>query len=203
MNIVVILILAIVVASIAGFNQPGLAEKYNFNAWKILHKKEYHRLITHGFFHADWTHLIINMLVLYSFGETVLYYFQAAFNFNSQVLFLVFFLSALVVSSIYSLIKEKNNPYYNALGASGAVSGAVFITILFDPYDPIYLYGIIRIPGIILGVAYLVYSRIMSKKNVDNIGHDAHFWGAVYGFIFPLLFRAELLILFIQRLFFL
>ncbi|NPA36046.1 MAG: rhomboid family intramembrane serine protease [Chlorobi bacterium] len=199
MSIVTILIIAIAVTSIAGFNQPELIEKYKFNAYRIVHHKEYYRLVTHGFFHGGWGHLLINLFVLYSFGNAVIIYFNHTIYWNTNLLFLLFFLSALVVSGIYSLIKEKNNPYYSAIGASGAVSAAVFVTILYAPYNLIYLY-FIPVPGIILGIGYLIYSKVMSDKNIDNVGHDAHFWGAVYGFFFPVFFNPELLVHFFKEL---
>ncbi len=199
MSISIIIIIAIVVVSIAGFNQPALVDKYKFNAYRIIHQKEYYRLLTHGLFHGSWTHLLINMFVLWSFGDAVIYYFSTSIQWNSNLLFLIFFVSSLVISSLYSLVKEKNNPYYSAIGASGAVSGTIFITILFAPYQTIYLY-FIPVPGILLGIGYLIYSGTMSKKNIDNIGHDAHFWGAVYGFIFPILFNPALLAHFFRQL---
>jgi len=202
MNVAIIILIAISAISIAGFNQVELIYKYQFNAWQIKHRKEYVRLISHGFFHSGWMHLLINMFVLYSFGDAVIYYFSLSLPGNSSLLFILFFLSAIVVSSLYSYAKEKDNYNYNAIGASGAVSAVVFASILYDPYATIYLY-FIPVPGIVLGVAYLVYSKIMSKRNVDNIGHDAHFWGAVYGLIFPILFRPALLMSFIKEVFFL
>ncbi|MBS2097899.1 rhomboid family intramembrane serine protease [Carboxylicivirga linearis] len=202
MNVAIILIIAICAISIAGFSQAELVYKYQFNAYQIKHRKEYIRLISHGFFHADWMHLLINMFVLYSFGDAVLFYFSQSIAFNPNLLFIIFFLSAIVISSMYSFAKEKDNYNYNALGASGAVSAVVFASILYNPYGTIYLY-FIPVPGIVLGVGYLVYSRIMSKKNVDNIGHDAHFWGAVYGLVFPIIFEPRLLIHFVQKIFFL
>ncbi len=192
MTIVTVLIIAISVISIAGFNQPELIDKFKFDAYRIVRRKEYYRLFTHGFFHGGWMHLLINMFVLYSFGDAILYYFRASIHWNSNLLFLIFFLSALIISSLYSLYKEKDNPYYSAIGASGAVSGAIFITILYAPWQIIYLY-FIPVPGILLGLGYLIYSRVMSEKNTDNVGHDAHFWGAVYGFVFPILFNPALL----------
>ncbi|TAJ08188.1 rhomboid family intramembrane serine protease [Marinilabiliaceae bacterium JC017] len=203
MNIVVIIILVIGAISMAGFSQPELMEKYQFNAWRILKNKEYIRLLSHGFFHGSWMHLFINMFVLYSFGKAVIHYFSHSIAMNSNLLFLIFFISAIIISSLYSLSKEKNNPYYNALGASGAVSAVVFATIFYAPYQPIYLFAIIKIPGIILGVVFLVYSRIMAQKNNDNIGHDAHFWGAVYGFIFPAVLNTDLIAVFFKKLLFL
>jgi len=192
MNISVIIIIAISLISIAGFSQPELIYKYQFNAWQIKHRKEYLRLISHGFFHGSWMHLLINMFVLFSFGRAVIHYFMISLPGNSNILFLFFFFSAIVISSLYSYIKEKNNYNYNAIGASGAVSAVVFASILYDPFGIIYLY-FIPVPGIVLGIGYLIYSRIMGQKNMDNIGHDAHFWGAVYGFLFPVVLNPSLL----------
>lgn len=192
MNISIIIIIAISLVSIAGFSQPELIYRYQFNAWQIKHRKEYIRLISHGFFHGSWGHLLINMFVLWSFGRAVIHYFRISLPGNSNLMFLLFFFTALVASSLYSLAKEKDNYNYNAIGASGAVSAVVFASILYNPYGIIYLY-FIPMPGILLGVGYLIYSRIMSQRNQDNIGHDAHFWGAVYGFIFPLLFNPGLI----------
>ncbi len=199
MNVSIIIIIVISFISIAGFSQPELVYRYQFNAWQIKHRKEYLRLISHGFFHGSWMHLLLNMFVLYSFGHNVIYYFMTSLPGNSNILFLLFFFSAIVVSSTYSYIKEKDNYNYNAIGASGAVSAVVFASILYDPFGIIYLY-FIPVPGIILGIGYLVYSRVMAQKNVDNIGHDTHFWGAVYGFIFPVILNPSLLARFANEL---
>ncbi|TRX70886.1 rhomboid family intramembrane serine protease [Carboxylicivirga sp. M1479] len=198
MDISIIIIIIIGLISIAGFSQPELLYKYQFNAWQIKNRKEYVRWISHGFFHGSWMHLLINMFVLWSFGGPVRQYFLVSLPGNSSIVFIFFFFSAIVISSIYSYLKEKNNYNYNAIGASGAVSAVVFASILYDPFRIIYLY-FIPIPGIVLGIGYLIYSRIMSKKNVDNIGHDAHFWGAVYGFIFPIILNPSLLIRFFNE----
>lgn len=200
MNIATIIIIITSLISITGFSQPELLHKYQFNAWQIKNRKEYIRFLSYGFFHGSWTHLIINMFVLYSFGRAVIIYFRMSLPGNSNLLFLIFFLSAIVISSIYSYFKEKDNYNYNAIGASGAVSAVVFASILYQPFGIIYVY-FIPVPGIVVGVGYLIYSRIMAKKNVDNIGHDAHFWGAVYGFIFPVLLKPSLLGQFFSELF--
>lgn len=203
MDISIIIILVISTISIAGFSQPELIYRHQFNAWQIKHRKEYSRLLSHGFFHANWMHLIFNMFVLFSFGGAVLNYFQRDLPGNSNLLFLVFFLSAILFSSLYSFGKEKDNYHYNALGASGAVSAVVYANILFNPLGTM---GIIFIPiqfnNVIFGILYLAYSYYMAKRNVDNIGHDAHFWGAIYGFAFPLLFKPSLVKEFIQEIFY-
>ncbi len=199
MDISIIIIAVTALVSYMAFNRTELMYRYQFNAWQIIHRKEYPRLVTHGFLHANWMHLIINMMVLLSFGRSVLYYFQFISAWP-QLLFLFFYLTAIVISSFYALAKHRNNYNYNAIGASGAVSAVVFASIIFDPYNPILLFAIIPIPGIIFGVLYLVYSGVMARKEVDNIGHDAHFWGAVYGLAFPIILQPRLLQYFIDKL---
>ncbi len=200
MNVIFILIGAIVIISISAFNQRTLLYRYQFNAYQIVHRKEYIRLLSHGFLHADYMHLFVNMFVLYSFGRYVIFDFNNYFAGRGVVMFLLLFFAALVFSSLYSLFKEKDNPHYNAIGASGAVSAVVFSSIFFHPYSILRLFGILPIPAIIFGVGYLIYSRVMSRKNLDNVGHDAHFWGAVFGFIFPLLYKPSLILVFIDKL---
>ncbi len=199
MNIAIIIILLISVTSISGFSQPELVYRYQFNAWQIKNRKEYVRFISHGFFHGSWMHLLLNMFVLWSFSDAVLYYFSRTLPGNSNMLFLLFFFSAIVISSLYSYKKEQNNYNYNALGASGGVAAVVFASILYNPYGTILLY-FIPVPGIVLGVGYLVYSRIMAKRNMDNIGHDAHFFGALYGFTFPIALNPKLFLHFTHEL---
>lgn len=179
-----------VLASVTAFQNTELFDKLKFNAYMVYHKKEWYRLLSHGFIHGSWMHLIINMLVLYSFGNVVEQYFsimetQGMLRY-SKLYFIVLYLGAIVVSSFVSLFKHKNNHWYNAIGASGAVSAVLFTSIFFAPMDKILIYGILPVPGILMGVLYLGYSIYMSKKGNDNIGHDAHFIGAIYGFLFPL-----------------
>lgn len=193
MYVHIILIIAISIMSFAAFNQREIMYRFQLNPWSIVHRKQYLRTILHGFLHVDWTHLLVNMFVLYSFGHAVLFYFGYYLPGWTEVRFLVFFLSALPLSALYSIIKYKDNPNYNAVGASGAVSAVVFASIFFDPYRFIYLFAIIPIPGIVFGAVYLVYSAYMAKKQVDNVGHDAHFWGALYGMLFPILSDPSLL----------
>lgn len=199
MDIYLIIIVITALTSYMAFNRSELLYRYQFNAWQIIHRREYHRLVTHAFLHANWMHLIINMMVLLSFGRSVLYFFQFISSWP-RLLFLAFYLTAVVVSSFYSLYKNRNNFNYNAIGASGAVSAVVFASIIFDPYNPILLFAIIPIPGILFGVLYLIYSGVMARKEVDNIGHDAHFWGAVYGLVFPIILQPRLLQYFIDKL---
>ena len=197
----ILLIVITVAVSYAGFKSPKLMDQLQFNASKIYYKKEYHRLITHAFLHANWEHLFVNMIVLFSFGNAIENYFKHYFG-NSHIgYFFLLYFGGILVSNFYALFKHRKNYFYNAVGASGAVSAVLFAAIFFDPWNMIYFFGILPIPGIIFAGLYLVYSYQMSNKQKDNVAHDAHFLGALYGFIFPVLINPRLFELFMDKLF--
>jgi membrane associated rhomboid family serine protease len=195
------LILIIALTSAMSFSQRDTLNQLQFNAYKIIHRHQYYRILTHAFVHANWEHLIVNMIVLYSFGTIVERYFQFSFGSIGTTYYLILFFGSVIFSTLLSLYKQKDNPYYNAVGASGAVSAILFTAIFFQPWEPIYFFGILPIPGIIFGGLYLYYSYYMSTKKSDNIGHDAHFLGAVFGFFFPVILQPSLLMDFIKVLF--
>jgi membrane associated rhomboid family serine protease len=199
MTLLIIIVTALF--SVAAFNQAELMHRYNFNAYQVVHRKQWYRIFTHAFLHANWEHLIINMIVLFSFGSALSRYFNWYFGRNIVFLYLGVYVGGIIVSSLFTLFKEKDNFNYNAVGASGAVSAVVFACIFFDPMNKIYFMGFVPIPGILFGVLYLAYSYYMGKKSNDNIGHDAHFWGAVYGFVFPIILKPQLLSNFFDKLF--
>jgi len=191
-----IIILITVIISIYANRNKFIFEKYKFNAYLTYHKKQWYRLVSHGFLHStnSYDHLIFNMLSLFFFGPVLEVYL------NSHLLFAVLYLSSIVIASLSSLYKHKDNYYYNSIGASGGVSAIIFACIFFDPMSSIYIMFIpIPVPGFIYGIAYLVYSQYMSRKNSDNVNHDAHFLGAVYGFIFPLITGAATILDFINH----
>lgn len=197
----IILIVITVLISFAAFKSVKLMDQLQFNASKIYHKKEYHRLITHAFVHASWEHLFVNMIVLFSFGQAIEVYFKTNFGNNHGVFYLLLYFGGILVSNLYALFKHRNNFFYNSVGASGAVAAVLFAAIFFDPWNPIYFFGILPFPGIIFAVLYLVYSYQMSNKQKDNVAHDAHFLGALYGFVFPILLNPRLFETFIDKLF--
>lgn len=189
------------VISIYAFQKTEIMHRFNFSPYQIFKRNEYYRIFTHAVLHADYMHLIINMLVLYSFANVLVFFFHNYFRFiNAGLLLLIFYVLAVGASSLVSLIKQRENYNYHAVGASGAVSAVVFACIFFAPMEKVLFFGIIPIPGIIFGVGYIWYSWYMGKKNVDNIGHDAHFWGAVFGFIFPLILNPSLFRVFLTQL---
>jgi len=190
-----------VLISYMAFQNPELSSKLQFNAAQIIHRKEYYRLVSHAFIHANWMHLFVNMFVLYFFGRNLEVYLDHFFGNREKLYFMLLYFGGILASNIWSLIKNQNNYYYNAVGASGAVSAVLFATIFFDPWGLLYFFAVIPIPGILFAVGYLIYSYLMSKKQRDNVAHDAHFLGAVFGFIFPILLKPELFQRFIDSLF--
>lgn len=197
----IILIVITVAISYAAFKSPKLMDQLQFNASKIVHKNEYHRLVTHAFIHANWEHLFVNMIVLFSFGQAIEAYFKFNFGNNAILDYVLLYFGGILVSNIYALIKHRNNYFYNSVGASGAVSAVLFAAIFFDPWNMIYFFGILPIPGILFAALYLVYSYQMSTKQKDNVAHDAHFLGALFGFIFPILLNPQLFESFLDKLF--
>lgn len=197
----IILIVITVAVSYAAFKSPKLMDQLQFNASKIVHKNEYHRLVTHAFIHANWEHLFVNMIVLFSFGQAIEAYFKFNFGNNAILNYVLLYFGGILVSNIYALIKHRNNYFYNSVGASGAVSAVLFAAIFFDPWNKIYFFGILPIPGIVFAALYLVYSYQMSTKQKDNVAHDAHFLGALFGFVFPILLNYQLFESFLDKLF--
>lgn len=198
------IIIATAILSLICFSDRGLFYKLSLSPYCIYHKNQWWRVITHGFIHADYMHLLINMLVLWSFGRNVELLFvnleQHNIISNGTNTYTVLYLSAIVFSSIYDVAKQKDNYKYNSIGASGAVSAVLFCSIFFSPWSKVYVMGIIPIPGIIFGIIYIWYSQYMNKKGGDNTNHLAHIWGAIYGFVFSIIVEPKLLSIFLNAI---
>lgn len=196
----IIIIAITVLVSFSAFRKTELLYKYQFNAYQILKRNQWYRLITYGFLHANWDHLLVNMVVLFFFGRVLESYFNYYFGAYAVFYFVLLYIGAIVFSTLYDLRKHRDHYHYNAVGASGATSAIVFAAIFFAPLEKIYFMFFIPIPGIIFAIMYLYYSFYMSKRNVDNIGHNAHFYGALFGFLFPILIKPQLFSLFLQQI---
>lgn len=190
-----------VIISLLALSNQDLMRKLIFNPYLVNKKQEWWRFFTSGFIHADFIHLAINMFVFYSFGNAVEYYFGEAYDNKASYYFIMLYLGGMLISNAPTYAKNKTNYLYNSLGASGAVSAVLFAAILFNPWSKIYIWGVIGIPGIVLGPLYLFYEYRSSTRKGDNINHDAHFWGAVFGIIFPILIKPSLGLAFIEVLF--
>jgi membrane associated rhomboid family serine protease len=190
MSLTLILVIMTGLVSFQAFNNPELLYKLRFHPVSIKDQGQWYRFLSHGFVHASWEHLLINMFVLYQFGEFIEYMFNGLFGDGiGRIMYLVMYLSAIVIASIPSYFKNEHNTYYSAVGASGATSALVFAYILFQPWG---WFIFPPLPAILFGVAFLWYSSYMEKRGMDNIGHNAHFWGAVYGVAFTVISAAVL-----------
>jgi membrane associated rhomboid family serine protease len=172
------------IVSFIGFSNIDLINKTILWPYQMQKEKQWYRFITSGFIHADWMHLAFNMFTLYFFGRAVEAYFNA-FDLGGNLSYLLLYFLGMVVASLPSFIKNKENYDYRSLGASGAVSAVVFACILFNPWGTIIIY-VIPMPFIVYAVLYLVYCVYMSKRGGDYINHDAHLWGSLFGLLFTL-----------------
>lgn len=184
MSITIVIIVITVLISFWALNDPSLLDNLMLNPYKIVNKGQYYRLITSGFIHADFGHLFFNMLSFYFFSRPIELIFVELFGPNGELYLVGFYLAGIIISDIPTLLKHRNDPGYNSLGASGGVSSVIFASILFFPLNKIYLYGIIGFPGFIFGALYLGYSFYESRQGRGYINHDAHLYGALFGILF-------------------
>lgn len=161
--------------------------------WPYFEKrdKQYYRFITSGFLHADWMHLIFNMFTLYFFGRNLELIFSAA-GLGGKVGYIALYFLGMIVADLPGYFKHNDDYNYRSLGASGAVSAVIFSAIVFSPWSTISLYGVIQISAVVYAVLFMIYCIYMGKKNTDNVGHDAHLWGSVFGLVFTVLLIAVL-----------
>ncbi|MDX1667659.1 MAG: rhomboid family intramembrane serine protease [Saprospiraceae bacterium] len=196
-DLTIILVIMTGIISYQAFNNTAMKHKLMFHPVSVKKSGEWYRFISHGFVHANWEHLLINLFVLWQFGTVIEGFFNAIFSpAVGRVAFLFLYFSAIVIAAIPSYIRHGDNNYYASLGASGATSALVFAYILINPWGW-FLFP--PLPAIFFGVAYLWYSSYMGKRGGDNIAHDAHLWGAVYGLVFTLTSALALQPVVVQR----
>lgn len=179
------------------FKDRKLADRLVLWPPAVDRHKQYDRLVTYGFIHADFPHLLFNMITLFFFGRLVEKLMTSITG--HWWVYLLFYLSALVVSILPTYLKNQKNPNYLSLGASGAVSAVLFAFILVSPWSLIFVF-FIPAPAILYAVFYVGYSIWMDKKGGDNVNHSAHLAGAAYGVMFMLLMEPGLLQHFLQAL---
>lgn len=183
--VTIILIAANVLLSIACFNDERLMGRMIMWPYGVKRYRQYYRFITSGFIHANWVHLFFNMFTLFFFGRVIEAYFSFL-QLGGVLSYLLLYFLGLIVSDIPTYLKQKDNYNYHSLGASGAVSAVVFAAIVFNPWSSIYLFGAIRIAAAVYAVLYIWYSIYMAKRGGDNINHDAHLYGALFGLGFTI-----------------
>ncbi len=181
------IIIITAVISYIGFNNRQLFDRYKFSTYAILELKQYDRMLTAAFLHADFMHLLFNMITLYFFAPSLVDYIGA-------VKFLILYLAAIFGGNLLSLWMYRRDSIYTAIGASGGVCGVLFASIAMNP-DRLLSYFFIPMPGWVFGILYLGYSVYGMKKALGNIGHAAHLGGAVVGLLLAILFAPQILLL--------
>lgn len=178
-KVVIAIILVNVLVSLKGFSDRLFLEQYKFQVGPIMQGDKL-RMLTSGFLHVDQAHLFFNMLTLYFFADDVIFYV-------GELKFIVIYIGSLLAGSTLGLFFHKKEPYYSAVGASGAVMGILYAAIMLNPEMKLaFIFFPIGIPGYIFGVGYLLYSMYGMKAQLGNIGHSAHLGGAVGGFVLTL-----------------
>ena len=185
LSITVMIVIATVLVSWRAFNSPRLLERLILWPPAIERQRQYDRLLTHGFIHADWMHLLFNMITLWSFGRVVEPVFS---QWITPLGFALLYRSAIVIEILPTYLRHRHDARYRSLGASGGVSAVLFASILFDPWTRLIIFPIpLPIPAFVFALLYVGYSIWMDRRGRDNVNHSAHLWGAAYGVIFTLL----------------
>ena len=173
--------------SFYGFNKPSLIDRFSFNPYRIKHDKQYYRIITHAFFHADSMHLLFNMMSLYFVGR----YMEAVLVYSYGIAigefhFLVIYLGGAIVGTIRSYMKNADNYNYQSIGASGAVSATIFAFILWMPNIEFLFFFAIPMKAFVFGFLYLAIEFVAMKRAQGRIAHDVHIISALYGVAYVL-----------------
>ena len=201
MTITILIILVTVGISLYASENLSLKHKMMFNPAKVHYSNEWYRMFSHAFIHADFIHLGVNMFVLYFFGRNIEFLFSRYFEGMGSIYFIILYVGGIIFATLPALRKHKDNPIYNSLGASGAVSAVLFSAILLRPADTLYIYAAIPIPAFLFGVLYISYEMYMNKRGRTNIAHDAHLLGAVFGVLFTIILSPKFVIAnFIQEI---
>jgi membrane associated rhomboid family serine protease len=185
-----------VLVSWQAFGKPRLLDRLILWPPAIDRYRQYDRLLTHGFIHADWQHLLFNMITLYFFGSLVERWYVPLIG---HVGFVLFYLSAIVIAILPTYVRHRHDARYRSLGASGAVSAVLFTYILLQPWSLIFVF-FLPLPAIVYAALYIGYSIWMDRHGQDNVNHSAHLWGAAYGVVFALLVEPGVAGGFLQQL---
>lgn len=202
MSATLVIIVVTGLVSWLAFSKRELFYQFMHFPFQEKRDRQFYRWLTSVFLHGSWLHLAINMFVLWSFGTVIENILVEIFgDVMGRVNFVALYLLSGVFADIPTYIKHKDNQAFSSVGASGATSGVMFAYVLFLPWEKIYLFGVIGIPAIVAALLYLIYSSYSSYKDKGSrIDHEAHFWGAVFGFFFVVALKPELFSMFLQQI---
>lgn len=188
----IILIGITVLASYQAWKKPALLERWMFTPFLIKKNNQWDRFVLSGLIHKDQMHLLFNMFTFYFFGRVVemflMYRLGKSFGLFA---FILFYVGAIIISDLPTYFKHKENYHYRALGASGGVAAAVFASIMIMPLSDICLFGLLCLPGFVLGLLFLIYTIVQARRGGDGINHDAHLYGALFGIIVVLIISPQ------------
>lgn len=198
-SITMIIVVLTTIISLVSFNSSRLMDAFIFWPPAITMRHQYYRFVTCGFVHADLMHLAFNMFTLYFFGRALENYYMGILGLQHYY-FTILYITALIVANIPSYLKQHDNYNYRSLGASGAVCAVMFAFIMISPWEPLYIFGVVQLPAIVYAILFLAYTIYMSRKGGDNVNHDAHLWGALYGVVFTIAVRPSVVNSFLNEL---
>ena len=200
-DLVTIIVIVTSIISIAAFADRNLMARLINRPYDIKRYNQWYRLLTSGFLHADWIHLLFNMYVLYNFGKNVLNDYHSLWYSKGTWYFLILYIGGILVSDLPTYKKHQDDPAYASLGASGAVSAVLFAFVFLHPTTTLIMFPLpIPLPAVLLGAGYLIYSWYMARRGGDFINHSAHFTGAVFGILYTFILRPSLVSRFIDQI---
>lgn len=169
-----------IILSLVAMNNQEVLSKMIMWPYGVKRYKQLYRFVSSGFIHADYFHLFFNMFTLFFFGKAVELYFSH-YGLGGNIAYVALYFGGLIASDIPTYFRQRDNYNYHSLGASGAVSAVVFAAIVFSPWSSIYIYGALKLSALLYAVLYIIFCVYMSKRGGDNINHDAHLWGSLFG----------------------
>ena len=200
MTITNIIIGFTVLISLLAMSREKLMQSLMMNPYRIKRNKEYYRFLTSGFIHIDHMHLLFNMFSFYFFGTVIERIFLQIFDTAGGFCFVALYLLAIVVSDLTTYFKQKDNPNYNSLGASGGVAAVIFAFIIFEPLQEICFFIAICMRGFIAGILFLAFSYYQGRKSNSSINHEAHLYGALFGLLFCVVVYPDAIGNFIEKI---
>ncbi|MFZ6051503.1 rhomboid family intramembrane serine protease [Halocola ammonii] len=201
-----------VLVSWRAFNNQELLLKFMMNPYQVKHRKQYYRILSHGLIHADFIHLLFNMYIFYMFGQMLEPIFTQEEVFQRVLpgtpwwgsaagvaFYILLYVGAVAFATLPSLKNHSDNPNYNSLGASGAVSAILMAFIVFLPTYPLSLFFIIPMPAFVAGAVFFIAEYYLKKSRMTNIAHDAHIWGGLFGLVFITVLKPQVWVRFFSQ----
>ena len=201
MSTTLLLIILTGLISYRAFNDQQTFLRLKHYPYGEKRTKEYYRWLTAGFVHANWLHFGLNMYVLYLFGDIVEKFFVLSFgDFRGRTFYILIYLITIVLANMPTFYRHRDNPAFASIGASGAVSGILFIFVLLYPWSTLLLFFVIPMPAIVLAVLFLAYSSWASRHSNDRIDHMGHFYGAIFGVLLTIAVKPDIIQIFLYQI---